>query len=179
VAVSLVGFVAIGAAPDAKNVAPPKKAATKAKAAAKPDKPRVIVGRVENVVLEDVHLKMKARIDTGAGVSSVHAKILEITQTDDGEYVRFQLEDAEGNKQTLKRKVVSWLNIKVMGSEERNRRPTVRLDVCIGGKKLKGRVNLNDRSNFIYPMLVGRNLLNMGKFLVDPSATFLQKPDCE
>jgi hypothetical protein len=178
-AVCLVGFVAIGAAPDAKNVAPPKKATTKAKAAAKPEKPRVIIGRVENVVLEDVHLQMKARIDTGAGVSSVHAKILEIIQADDGEHVRFQLEDAEGNKQTLERPIVGWLNIKVMGSEERNRRPTVKLDVCIGGKKLKGRVNLNDRSSFIYPMLVGRNLLNMGKFLVDPSATFLQKPGCE
>jgi hypothetical protein len=39
-------------------------------------------------------------------------------------------------------------------------------------------VNLNDRSNYLYPMLVGRNLLNTGKFLVDPSKKYLEEPDC-
>ncbi len=147
--------------------------------AAAPEKPRVTLGRVEFIVLQDVHLRLKARIDTGAGVSSVHAKILEIKQTPEGERVRFQVEDAEGHKKILERPIVGWLNIKVMGREERNRRPIVRLDICIGGKKLEGRVNLNDRSNFLYPMLIGRNLLNTGKFLVDPSQLYMQEPGCE
>ena len=143
------------------------------------EKPRVVIGRVEWVVLQDVHLRIKARIDTGAGVSSVHAKILEIKQTPEGERVRFQVQDAQGHTKTMERPIVGWLNIKVMGREERNRRPIVRLDICIGGKKLEGRVNLNDRSNFLYPMLIGRNLLNTGKFLVDPSQLYLQEPGCE
>ena len=175
--VCLIASIACGADPEAKQADQPKTA--KADPAAKAEKPRVILGRVEYVVLQDVHLRMKARIDTGAGVSSVHAKILEFKQKEDGEHVRFQLEDAEGNKKILQRKVVGWLNIKVMGSDERSRRPIVRLDVCIGGKQIEGRVNLNDRSEFLYPMLVGRNILNTGKFLVDPGATYLQDPGCE
>lgn len=142
-------------------------------------KPRIILGRVENVVLQDVHIKLKARIDTGAGISSLHAKIVEIKSTEDGERVRFQIEDGQGGAKTLERKVVGWANIKVMGTDKKNRRPIVRLDVCLGGKRLKGRVNLNDRGEFLYPMLIGRNLLNTGEFLVDPSRTYLQEPGCE
>jgi hypothetical protein len=157
----------------------PPAEAKPAKKSEKPVKPRIVIGRVEWVVLQDVHLRVKARIDTGAGVSSLHAKILEIKQTPEGERVRFQIEDADGNKKTLERPIVGWLNIKVMGSDVRNRRPIVRMDICIGGKKLEGRVNLNDRSDFLYPMLVGRNLLNTGKFLVDPSQRYMQEPGCK
>lgn len=175
---SLTGLAVEGAPPAATNPVPATDTAAN-EPAAKPEKPRVIIGRVEFIVLQDVHLRLKARIDTGAGVSSVHAKILEIKQTPEGERVRFQVEDAEGNKKIMERPIVGWLNIKVMGSDKRNRRPIVRMDICLGGKKLEGRVNLNDRSSFLYPMLIGRNLLNTGKFLVDPSQLYLQEPGCE
>jgi hypothetical protein len=163
---SLSGHTAIGAP------TPPEPSAAS-------EKPRIVIGRVEFVVLQDVHLRLKARIDTGAGVSSVHAKILEIKQAPDGERVRFQVQDAEGRTKTLERAIVGWANIKVMGTDKKNRRPIVRLDICLGGKKLEGRVNLNDRSNYLYPMLIGRNLLNTGKFLVDPGALYLKEPGCE
>jgi hypothetical protein len=143
------------------------------------EKPRVVIGRIEFVVLQDVHISLKARIDTGAGVSSVDAKILEIKQTPNGERVRFQIKDGRGGTKTLERDVVDWANIKVMGTDQKNRRPIVKMDVCLGGKKLEGRVNLTDRSNFLYPVLIGRNLLNTGKFLVDPGATYLKEPGCE
>lgn len=157
----------------------PSDAAAKA-AAAKPAKPRIILGRIEYIVLQDVHIKLKARIDTGAGLSSLHVKILEITKTPEGqERIRFQIADGQGGHKTLSRKIVDWANIKVMGSEERNRRPIVRLDVCIGGKQIEGRVTLSDREGFLYPMLIGRNLLNTGKFLVDPSAKYRREPGCE
>jgi len=168
----LAACFANGAPPEAE---PPAKAQPEAAA----EKPRITLGRVEWAVLQDVHLRIKARIDTGAGVSSVHAKILEIRETPEGERVRFQVQDAAGKTKTLERPIVGWVNIKVMGSDKRNRRPIVRLDVCLGGKKLEGRVNLNDRSKYLYPMLIGRNLLNTGKFLVDPSALYLQEPGCE
>lgn len=57
-----------------------------------------IIGRVEYVVMEDVRMKLKARIDTGAGVSSIDAKIVEIKPAADGsgEKVIFQIKDDEG-----------------------------------------------------------------------------------
>src|SRR3972149_1259102 len=132
--------------------------------AAEPEKPRTVIGRVENVVLQDVHVKLKARIDTGAGGSSIDAQAIEATQ------------NAQSGTNPPRRKVVGWSNIKVMGTDRMNRRPIVKLDVCLGGKKLEGRVNLTDRGAFLYPVLIGRNLLITGKFLVDPGATDRQEP---
>lgn len=149
------------------------------KPAAAPAQPRTILGRIEYAVVRDVHLKLKARIDTGAGVSSLNAKILRVKKSADGERVRFQIDDGQGHVKTLERDVVGWAQIKVMGTDEKNRRPIVKLSVCVGGKRLKGRVNLTNRSEFLYPLLIGRNLLNTGKFLVDPSATYLQEPGCK
>ncbi|MGE3240640.1 MAG: ATP-dependent zinc protease [Pirellulales bacterium] len=175
----LLCLIAIAAAA-AEPATPPAESKTEsAKEKKSAKKPRVILGRIEYVVLRDVDVKLKARIDTGAGVSSVHAKILEIKKTDQGEQVHFEITDGDGKAKPLWRDVVGWANIKVMNSSERSRRPIVRLDVCIGGKKLVGRVNLNDRGEFLYPMLIGRNLLNTGKFLVDPSKKYLRDPDCK
>ena len=143
------------------------------------EKPRVILGRIEYVVVRDVGLKLKARIDTGAGVSSIHAKILGVTKTPDGERVKFQIVDDQTVSEIMERPVVGWSKIKMMGTGQKNRRPIVELRICLGGKKLKGRVNLNDRSEFLYPVLVGRNLLTTGKFLVDASEKFLVDPGCE
>jgi hypothetical protein len=179
VAAVLVVVLSLRTAIFAQESPPPADAAPKA-AVAKPAKPRIILGRIEYIVLQDVHIKLKARIDTGAGLSSLHVKILEITKTPEGEErIRFQIADGQGGHKTLSRKIVDWANIKVMGSEERNRRPIVRLDVCLGGKRLEGRVTLSDREGFLYPMLIGRNLLNTGKFLVDPGAKYLRDPGCE
>ena len=150
-----------------------------AEKASQPAKPRPIAGRIEYVVVRDVGLRLKARIDTGAGVSSIDAKILELKKTPDGERVKFQITDGEGVTKTLERDVVGWSQIKVMGTDEKHRRPIVKLHICLGKKKLYVRVNLNDRSNFLYPMLVGRNLLNTGKFLVDPSRRYLEEPACD
>jgi hypothetical protein len=174
----LAGLDAKGAPPEATNPVPAKESVKK-EPAAKPEKPRVIIGRIEYVVVRDAHLRLKARIDTGAGLSSVHAKILEIIKTDQGERVRFQLQDAEGVTKTLERDVVGWANIKVMGSDQKNRRPIVKLSICLGGKRIKGRVNLNDRSNYLYPMLIGRNLINTGKYLIDASQLYMQEPGCK
>jgi hypothetical protein len=70
---------------------------------------RIIIGRVEKIELEDLDMKLKARIDTGAGVSSVHADILEIKkpkQVGDPERSVFRITDDKGNSRTLERNIV-------------------------------------------------------------------------
>ena len=141
---------------------------------------RVIIGRVENVLMQDVGMKLKARIDTGAGVSSITARILRVEPIEGGkgERVTFNLTNDVGETKTIRRAVVSWAEIKVKGSTERVRRPVVTMDICLGGKKLEGRFNLADRKGFLYPVLVGRNILNTGDFLIDPKRTFMEHPGC-
>ncbi len=139
-----------------------------------------IIGRVEYVVMQDVAIKLKARIDTGAGVSSIDAKILQIKPAagGNGERVVFEIRDDAGNAKSVERKIVEWAEIKGKGTKKSSRRPVVILDFCLGGKRLEGRINLADRSGFIYPVLIGRNILKTGDFLIDPSKTFMRQPGC-
>lgn len=140
----------------------------------------VTLGRVEHVAVQDLDMKMKARIDTGAGVSSLDANIVEI-KTDllvGGETVTFQVKDKKGHSKSIERNIVKWAEIKGKGSERMLRRPVVILNLCLGGKRLAGRFNLADRSGFLYPVLIGRNVLKAGGFLIDPRKTFMEKPGC-
>lgn len=152
-------------------------AATKASPA---DEEALIIGRVEYVVMQDVGIKLKARIDTGAGVSSLDAKVLQIKPATggSGERVVFEIRDDAGKAKSIERKIVEWAEIKGKGTSKTSRRPVVILDFCLGGKRLEGRINLADRSGFIYPVLIGRNILKTGNFLIDPSKTFMRQPGC-
>ncbi len=53
-------------------------------------------------------------IDTGAGISSIDAKIVEIKRATDGsgEKVVFQIKDDEGKIKSIERKIVEWAEIK-------------------------------------------------------------------
>jgi hypothetical protein len=53
------------------------------------------------------------------------------------------------------------------------------MDMCLAGKKLEGRFNLANRDDFLYPVLVGRNLLKTGDFLIDPKRKFVEEPGCK
>lgn len=147
---------------------------------AAPDRSPTTIGWVESVVLQDVGIRLKARIDTGAGVSSLNARIIATRPAIDGkaEKIVFQIQDQEGRTQSIERTIVEWAKIKGKGTQRAIRRPVVRLDVCLGGQRLEGRVNLADRSGFLYPMLIGRNLLKTGNFLIDPRGKFMQQPGC-
>jgi len=149
--------------------------------AGKRSKNSVVLGRVEYVVMEDVRIKLKARIDTGAGVSSIDAKIIEIKPASNGsgEKVVFQIKDDDGTIKTLERTIEEWMEIKGKGTAKMIRRPVVRLDFCLGGKRLEGRINLADRSEFLYPVLIGRNIIKTGDFLIDPRKKFMEKPGCK
>lgn len=142
---------------------------------------RLIIGTIENVLLDEADVIMKARIDTGAGLASINAKIVEIKKGAEGgtERVVFQVEDKEGKKKTLERNVVKWINIKKKGDTGFIRRPVVKMDFCLGGKKVDARVNLADRSGFLYPMLIGRNVLKAGDYMIDPEKTFIHEPSCK
>jgi hypothetical protein len=143
---------------------------------------RSIIGRVEKVYVEGAGITMTARIDTGAGVASVNAEIIEIkkpTTPNGAEIIVFKIEDENKVTKTIEREVIEWQNIKMKGAKGGFiKRPVVEMDLCIGGRKVRGRVNLAERDHFLYPLLVGRNILKAGDFLIDPAKKFVSKPVC-
>jgi hypothetical protein len=130
----------------------------------------VVIGKAERVGVEAIETSVKARIDTGAGVTSLNAQIIDVTKSPGpggSEKVKFQIRDDAGNTRTLEKDVMDWQNIKNKGGDGYTKRPVVKMDLCLGGKEIYGRVNLVDRSNFRYQLLIGRNFLETGDFVVD------------
>lgn len=137
-----------------------------------------IIGRVEYASIHKHDMVFKSRIDTGAGVSSINATIEKVEKIGDREMVTFKVEDEMGNTKHLKLPVEEWINIKDKGKKGFVKRPAVIMDICVGGRMITGRVNLADRSQFLYPMLIGRNILKGGHFIIDPRQRFMKSSDC-
>lgn len=138
-----------------------------------------ILGWIENALITSERIELKAKLDTGAKTTSLHALNIERFKRDGRRMVRFDIEDPEGGRMlTLERPLVRSVRIKESVSDEPSRRPVVELWLCVGeiGRKLE--VNLVDRSRFNYPLLIGRNAL-AESILVDSHNTFTQTPTCD
>ncbi len=141
---------------------------------------KVIAGWVERVVLLPAGHDVKAKLDTGAKTSSLSARQIEQFRKDGKRWVRFTLsyEDSfnEQREQTLERPVVRRVRIKEHVGEY-NSRPVVRLGLCFDGRRTEAEFSLVDRSNFIYPVLLGRSFLARHA-VIDPGATFQLRKGC-
>ncbi len=131
---------------------------------------KLTVGLVEEVVLLPWGIRLPARVDTGAAMTSLDARNIEVK---DG-VAHFNLPEKYGGL-ALALPVIRYRNVR--SSEARERRPVVEIELCVGPRKLKIKANLNDRSGVTYPVLLGRNLLQEG-YVVDCDRTRCLPPSC-
>ena len=142
---------------------------------------KVIAGWVEKVsILDNQRVETKAKLDTGAKTSSIHAETVERFKKDGDRWVRFVLvlkgTDDETHRVALEKPVER--NIRVKDHDDpSSRRPIVELPVCFDGRMHTVDFSLADRSGFIYSVLIGRRFLN-DVAVVDAGRTFLTKASC-
>ena len=123
-----------------------------------------ILGTSTEVIISNIPNcpPINAKVDTGADISSIHA---EEWSTQNGQ-VTFQSGDISPNRITLP--VIEKQAIKSSNGDVEYR-PVVELDVKINGVPMSGVMfNLNDRGTMEYSMLIGKNVLERGGFLIDP-----------
>jgi len=131
---------------------------------------KITIGLVEEVILLPWGVRIPARIDTGAAVSSLDVRELTVK----GKIAEFKLPPKYGSSRISVR-IVAWQ--KFRSAESRERRPVVEIDLCVGPKQVRARVNLNDRSQVQYPFLIGRNILKEN-FVVDCMKEYCSPPSC-
>jgi len=137
-----------------------------------------ILGWVENVQLPDPGLELKAKLDTGAETSSLDARVLKKFRKAGKRWVRFAVTDREnGEEFVIVRERVRTIGV-VQHDGSRQTRPVVMLQVCLADQLLETEVSLIDRTEFNYPLLLGRSAL-ASFALVDSGNTFLSRPDCK
>jgi len=135
-----------------------------------------IMGIYEKVALPTQGLVLKAKIDSGAKNSSLHAVNIKLYQQNEKEWVSFDTLDGHGDQVSLSAPVHRIARIKRHNGASQ-KRPVVIMGICVGNILRTVEVNLIDRSRLNYPMLIGRTYLD-GNFLIDVSQQYLQKPNC-
>lgn len=143
-------------------------------------KQKTIMGWLESVFIKPWNRRLTAKLDTGAKTSSLHADNIEHFSKGGEDWVRFNLGDIEDKGLApirVEKPLVRTVNIKCKGDDcQPSKRDVVVLTVCKNGKNYEAEFNLVDRSNFNYPVLLGRSFLK-GVALVDAEETFLFKAD--
>lgn len=143
--------------------------------ASKHDFHKVIIGRSEVLTFVGTEaVSVPAKTDTGAYRSAVHASNITV---DENGVLSFDLLGGHPVCGAMAHRVVAeeYKQVWVANSfGHREERYEVKLKVKLGPKVFHARFTLADRSKKIYPILLGRKLLNH-RFLVDSSETSLDR----
>lgn len=128
-------------------------------------RPDQLIGDIVNVKFTSFNSprELKGKVDTGATISSLHADNYKIN----GNTVTFTCAPLGPNSVTVPLKTQHAVKSPDGGTHYR---PVIELNVKVNGKLLNNVLfNLNDRGNMDQPVLLGQNLLQAGKFFVDPT----------
>ncbi|WP_148861164.1 ATP-dependent zinc protease family protein [Marinobacter fonticola] len=146
------------------------------------------LGFVEWIVLHDTGVRVKARLDTGAKTSSLHAVNVEPFKKGDEEWVSFELplddhkelEGADDNNVVLnfEMPVERTVLIKRKGADSQ-RRYVVKMDFCVSGHVYETQFSLTDRGRFHYAAILGRRFMGDDDVLVSSSESFLANDECD
>ncbi len=136
--------------------------------------PVQVYGWREWVLVGQTQMKLAAKLDTGALTSSIHAEEKELFERDGKKWVRFIVTDP-GEKNSPRTRIEAPLariaHIKDPGGKS-EAREVVRLNFTLGERKLRADFTLNNRSNMLSPVLIGRTTIKELGW-VDPSRAYL------
>ena len=136
------------------------------------------LGYIEDAFIGRLGLEMKAKLDTGADTSSVYARDIEIYKRSKRDnWVRFRLIGKNGRSIRYDQNVIRFAAIKLKTGGTL-RRPVIHLPLCVGGKRGLAEMNLADREEFDYDVLIGREFL-ASRIIVDSAQTFAADEACE
>ncbi len=142
---------------------------------------RVIAGWAEKVRVENHPYDIKAKLDTGAKTSSIHAIDIQPFKRDGERWAKFTLilNDSQGeqHKITLEKPRSRKASIKNHDGNN-DTRYVIDLEVCFNGRRFTTEFTLADRSEYIYDILLGRQFLKEAA-IIDPDKTFLTLASCE
>lgn len=119
--------------------------------------------------------RIKAKVDTGARTSAIHAFEVDPFEKEGQRWVRFGVHPNQGDAET-----VIWCEAEVI--DERNvtdsgghteKRYVILTEVSLGKHSWPIEVTLTNRDNMLFRMLLGRTAMTAGNIVVNPALSFL------
>jgi hypothetical protein len=134
----------------------------------------ISVGWREEVSLPIFKLNgVKAKIDTGAKTSALHADNIEIQLIKNKKVVKFLFISEEGEQHVIKSPLIDERIVK-SSNGEKTLRPVVKTIIKMGKEKYEIEVTLINRDMMGFKMLIGREALS-GRFIINPAKFNLLK----
>lgn len=118
---------------------------------------------------------IKAKTDTGARTSSLHAFSITPFEKNDMEWVRFKIHPIQQNKDfevTCEMPVYARRKVKNSGGMVTNRY-IIAVEAELAGQKQQILLTLADRDSMAYRMLIGRQAMSKFGCVVDPAENLL------
>lgn len=138
---------------------------------------KTVAGWIEDVYIYPEGFIVRAKIDTGAENSSLHASRITFYEYQGSRWLRFRTVNRNGEMVVIKKPVARIARIK-RHHRDTQERPVIKLELCLSGITKTVDVNVVDRSGFDFQLLIGRSFLK-NDFLVDPAATDKSNADCQ
>lgn len=142
-----------------------------------PIKNRLLIGRDEWCQLPDLHIPaIKAKIDTGAKTSALHAFNIRRVKKNQKKYVRFDIHPLQSDDKTLVSCIAPLIDERhIMSSSGHiEHRYVIITKLIIADITWDIEVTLSNRDPLRYRLLLGREALN-SRVIIDPSLTCHQK----
>ena len=125
-------------------------------------------------VAHDGGPRLKAKVDTGARTSSVHAFDVETFERDGVDLVRFSLHPRQKSAKKAVACEAELLGVREVKSSNGvvQARPVILTHAVVCGKRFPLELTLANRDAMGFRMLLGREALR-GRFVVDPALSYL------
>lgn len=135
---------------------------------------KLIIGKEEWCALKDLGIPaIKARVDTGAKTSSLHAFNIELSKAGGKEKVSFDIHPIQNNREIVRACEADVVDSRIVKSStgEKERRIVIQTPITLGNETWDIEVTLTNRDSMGYRMLLGREAMEK-RFLVDPEISF-------
>ncbi len=136
---------------------------------------RIVLGWRECLSLPELGIgAIRGKVDSGARSSALHVQTQEVFMRDGREFVHFVLDigTAGGGEYSAEAEVIDRRHVTDSGGH-RNERIFIRTLLQLPtGPAWPIEINLTQRRNMLFPMLLGRTALR-GRCLVEPARSFL------
>lgn len=137
--------------------------------------PRPLVGWREWVLFPDLSpVAIKAKVDTGARTSSLHAHGMSIETRGGREWALFEVNPIQRSRRQashVEMPVETFRSVR-SSSGHSSRRPVIRTPIRIGSQTYDIEITLTTRDELGFRVLLGRTALR-GRFTVDPGRSYL------
>lgn len=137
---------------------------------------KILIGSQEWCSFHSLGLPaVKARVDSGAKTSSIHAVNIQTFKRAGENWVSFEIHPLQDNRRTVVRCEAPVKDRRTVKSSsgESDKRLVIKVPMQLGDLTKDIELTLANRDSMGYRMLLGREAM-VGGMLVDPSASFLQ-----